>query len=172
MGLVDAVAEHYPEADWQWCAVHFYRDTWSEVPPAKVKTVAAMLKAIHAREDIEVARKKAADVVAKLKEMKLPKAARQVEETIGETLTYMNYPREHWRNLKTKNPLERHDARDSPADGRVSCGAFPDGQMTMLAAARLRHMASTHWGQRRYMDMERLRQHELEGKTRRRCPRA
>ena len=163
MGLVDAVAEHYPEADWQWCAVHFYRNTWSEVPPAKVKAVAAMLKAIHAREDIEAARKKAADVVAKLREMKLPKAARQVEETIGETLTYMNYPREHWRNLRTNNPLERM-MREIRRRTRV-VGAFPDGQSAlMLAAARLRHMASTHWGLRRYMDMERLRQHEFEGK--------
>ena len=72
MGLVESVAEHYPEADWQWCTVHFYRDTWGEVPSGKVKEVAAMLKAIHAQEDIEAARKKAADVTEKLRTMKLP----------------------------------------------------------------------------------------------------
>ena len=162
MGLVDAAADHYPEADWQWCTVHFYRDTWNEVPSTKVKKVAAMLKAIHAQEDLEAARAKAEDVVAKLLEMKLPKAAEQVRTTIEQTLTYMNYPREHWVKLKTNNPLERM-MREIRRRTRV-VGAFPDGQSAMmLSAARLRHMASSKWGTRRYMDMERLRHHELEG---------
>jgi len=161
LGLVESVAELYPEADWQWCTVHFYRDTWKEVPSTKVKTVAAMLKAIHAQEDREAALKKADDVVAKLIEMKLPKAADQVRTTIEQTLGYMNYPREHWRNLRTNNPLERL-MREIRRRTRV-VGAFPDGQSAlMLSAARLRHVASTHWGTRRYMDMERLRHHQNE----------
>ena len=32
----------------------------------------------------------------------------------------------------------------------------------MLVAARLRHIAGTRWGQRRYMDMDRLRELEQE----------
>ncbi|MCG8576154.1 MAG: IS256 family transposase [Flavobacteriales bacterium] len=160
MGLVESVAEHYPDADWQWCTVHFYRDTWNEVPSTKVKEVAAMLKAIHAQEDIEAARNKAGAVVEKLTQMKLPKAAHQVETTIEETLVFMNYPREHWRNLRTNNPLERM-MREIRRRTRV-VGAFPDGQSAlMLAAARLRHMAATTWGLRRYMDMTRLREHEF-----------
>ena len=36
-------------------------------------------------------------------------------------------------------------------------GAFPDGKSAlMLAAARLRHVAATKWGTRRYLDMNRL----------------
>jgi len=163
MGLVESLAEQFPEADWQWCAVHFYRDTWNEVPSSKVKEVSAMLKAIHAQEDIEAAQAKARGVVEKLRTMKLPKAADQVERTIDETLSYMNYPREHWRNLRTNNPMERM-MREIRRRTRV-VGAFPDGNSAlMLAAARLRHMASTHWGTRRYMDMERLRSHDVEAK--------
>lgn len=63
MGLVESLAEHFPEAGWQWCAVHFYRETSNEVPSSKVKEVSAVLKAIHAQEDIETARSKAQDVV-------------------------------------------------------------------------------------------------------------
>jgi len=38
-------------------------------------------------------------------------------------------------------------------------GAFPDGKSAlMLAAARLRHVAGTKWGARRYLDMDRLKQ--------------
>ena len=35
-------------------------------------------------------------MVAKLKAMKLAKAAKCVEDGVSETLTYMAYPREHW----------------------------------------------------------------------------
>ncbi|MBX3385531.1 MAG: hypothetical protein KF768_03070 [Phycisphaeraceae bacterium] len=41
-------------------------------------------------------------------------------------------------------------------------GAFPDGQSAlMLVAARLRHVAGTRWGTRRYLDMNRLRERLL-----------
>ncbi len=90
LGLVEALGEFYPEAQWQRCTVHFYRNVWTAVPSGKVKEVAAMLKAIHAQEDLDAAKGKAADVVAKLKSMKLPKAAQMVEEGIGETLHYMS----------------------------------------------------------------------------------
>ena len=48
LGLVDALTEVFPEADWQCCVVHFYRNVFSHVPNGKVRSVAAMLKAIHA----------------------------------------------------------------------------------------------------------------------------
>ena len=48
LGLVESLGEFYPEALWQRCAVHFYRNVWTAVPTSKVKEVAAMLKAIHA----------------------------------------------------------------------------------------------------------------------------
>ncbi len=49
MGLVESVAELYPEAQWQRCIVHAYRNIFSHVPHGKVKDVSRMLKAIHAR---------------------------------------------------------------------------------------------------------------------------
>jgi len=93
LGLVETVAEFYPEAKWQRCMVHFYRNVWTAVPTGKVKEVAAMLKAIHAQEDKEAARKKAADVVEKLKAMKLAKASELVKEDIEKTLRDLDFPR-------------------------------------------------------------------------------
>jgi transposase-like protein len=157
LGLVESVAAFYPEAKWQRCVVHFYRNVWTAVPTGKVKEVAAMLKAIHAQEDKEAARKKSADVVEKLKTMKLAKASELVKEGIEETLHYMDFPREHWRSLRTNNPLERI-MREIRRRTRV-VGAFPDGNSAlMLVAARLRHVAGTNWGSKRYLDMDRLRE--------------
>jgi hypothetical protein len=155
LGLVESVAEFYPEAKWQRCVVHFYRNVWTAVPTGKVKEVAAMLKAIHAQEDKEAARKKAADVVEKLKAMKLAKASELVKEDIEETLQYMDFPREHWRSLRTNNPLERI-MREIRCRTRV-VGAFPDGNSAlMLVVARLRHVAATS-----KLGQQALSRHEL-----------
>jgi hypothetical protein len=36
-------------------------------------------------------------------------------------------------------------------------GSFPDGESALMpVAARLRHVAGTRWGSRRYRDMDRL----------------
>jgi hypothetical protein len=65
------------------------------------------------------------------------------------------FPREHWRCRRTNNPLERI-LREVRRRTRA-VGAFPDGKSAwMLAAARLRHIAGTKWGTRRYLDMNRL----------------
>ena len=116
-----------------------------------------MLKAIHAQEDKPAAQEKAQAVVAKLRELKLNQAAEIVEKGVGETLSYYAFPREHWRCLRTNNPMERLN-REIRRRTRV-VGNFPDGHSAlMLVSARLRHVAGTKWGLRRYLDMSRLRE--------------
>jgi putative transposase len=107
MGLMESVAEYYPEADWQRCVVHFYRNVFSHVPSGKVKQVSLMLKAIHAQESLEAAREKATKIIEQLRVMRLAKAAAWVEQHIDETLSYYRYPQSHWTRIKTNNPLER-----------------------------------------------------------------
>jgi transposase-like protein len=155
LGLVENLAEFYPEASWQRCVVHFYRNVWTAVPTGKVKEVAVMLKAVHAQEDAQAAREKAAQVVEKLKAMKLARAAEMVAASVEETLSYYAMPSEHWRSIKTNNPLERL-MREIRRRTRV-VGAFPDGKSAlMLVAARLRYVAATRWGTKRYLQMNRL----------------
>ena len=157
LGLVEALGEFYPDADWQRCMVHWYRNVLTAVPRGKAGDVMAMLKAIHAQEDRQAAQQKAEDVTRKLREMKLEKASRIVQDGVNETLSYMSFPREHWTRVRTNNPLERI-MREIRRRTRV-VGAFPDGKSAlMLVAARLRHVAGTRWGMRRYMDMKRLKE--------------
>ena len=156
LGLVESLGEFFPEAAYQRCVVHFYRNVWSLVPSTKVRPVAAMLKAIHASEDRASARVKVLQVVGKLHEMKLPAAAALVQGHIEETFSYFAFPSEHWRSLRTNNPLERI-MREIRRRTRV-VGAFPDGNSALLlVSARLRHIAGKTWGAKRYMDMGRLR---------------
>jgi len=161
MGLTESLAEFYPASKWQRCTVHFYRNVFSVVPRKKMAEVAAMLKAIHASEDREAADQKAAAVCEKLRAMKLPKAAAKIEQSITETLTYYQYPRAHWRRIRTNNGLERI-MKEIRRRTRV-VGAFPDGNSAlMLCAARLRHLAGTRWGQKRYLNMELLKDQLME----------
>jgi putative transposase len=159
LGLVESLADFFPEARWQRCIVHYYRNVFSLVPKGKVREVAAMLKAIHAQECLEEARAKAQAVAEKLEGMKLSKAAQLVREGAEETLAYYAFPSEHWRRIRTNNPLERL-MREIRRRTRV-VGCFPDGNSAlMLVAARLRHVAGTRWGSRRYLDMDHLRHRE------------
>jgi len=161
LGLVEALSKFFPDTRWQRCVVHFYRNVFSVVPKGRVREVAAMLKAIHAQEDREEAQKKAEAVAKKLEVMKLPKAAGLVREGAEETLCYYAFPREHWRQLRTNNPLERV-MREIRRRSRV-VGCFPDGNSAlMLAAARLRHIAGTRWGTKKYMNMKRLQEQKME----------
>ena len=153
--MLEAVNEVYPNAKYQRCTVHFYRNVFSVTPRSKMKEVAAMLKAIHAQEDKAAAREKARAVVQKLRDMKLKEAAKKVEDGIEETLTYMDFPYAHWLKIRTNNVIERLN-REIRRRTRV-VGTFPDGNSAlMLVCARLRHVASTAWGTKRYMSMKHL----------------
>ena len=155
LGLVEALGEFYPDAKWQRCVVHYYRNVFSVVPKGKVKEVAAMLKAIHGQEDHQAAQEKADQVALRLDGMKLSSAAKLVREGIEETLSYMSFPREFWRRIRTNNPMERI-MREIRRRTRV-VGCFPDGHSAlMLVAARLRHIASSKWGSGVYLNMKRL----------------
>ena len=94
-------------------------------------------------------------LVAELRAMKLKEAAKKVEDGIEETLTYCDFPSEHWTRIRTNNVIERLN-REIRRRTRV-VGTFPDGNSAlMLVCARLRHVAGTQWGSKKYMNMKHL----------------
>ena len=107
LGLVESVGEVYPQARWQRCVVHWYRNAFSHVPSAKMREVSLMLKAIHAQESREAAKAKAEEVAGKLKALRLAKVAQWLEETVEETLVYYAFPDEHWRRIRTTDEMDK-----------------------------------------------------------------
>jgi putative transposase len=125
------------------------------VHTGKVREVTAMPKAIHTQEDVKAAKEKVQQIVAQLRAKKLARAVEIVQNRIEETLSYYQFPPEHWLCLRTNNPLERL-MREIRRRSRVVC-AFPDGKSAlMLVAAGLRHVAATKWGTKRRLQMNRL----------------
>lgn len=161
LGMLESIPVVFPEAKYQRCTVHFYRNVFTVTPKTKMKQVTLMLKAIHAQESKEAAQEKAVSIAAKLREMKLLSAAKKVEDSVGETLTYMDFPTEHWSRIRTNNLTERVNREIRRRTRAI--GAFPDGDSAlMLVCARLRHVAASEWGSKCYMDMEHLFKMEIE----------
>ena len=160
LGMVESIGEVFPNARYQRCTVHMYRNIFSVVPRKTVKEVAKMLKAIHAQENKAAAKEKAKSVISRLREMKLNKAADKLENGLEETLTYMDFPSEHWLRIRTNNVIERVN-REIKRRTRV-IGTFPDGESAlMLVCARLRYIASNDWGKKRYLNMKDMLAEEL-----------
>jgi transposase-like protein len=87
-GLTESAQDYLPEARWQRCMVHLYRNVFSHVPTTKVH----MLKAIHAQESRAAADRKAQSIIDVLRAARMNKAADLVEQSVYETLTYYAFP--------------------------------------------------------------------------------
>ena len=118
-------------------------------------------KMIYARNHIRhiESRVKSLDsITAKLRKKEFPVSIGSAMKNINdieETLTYCDFPSEHWTRIRTNNVIERLN-REIRRRTRV-VGCFPDGNSAlMLVCARLRHVAGTQWGNKKYMNMKHL----------------
>ena len=156
LGMPETIGEVFPEAKYQYCIVHFYRSVCSVVPRRKEREVAKMLKTIHAQKNREVARQKAVQVAGKLREMKLRAAAKKVDDSIEETLTFMDFPSRYWTGIRTNEVFELLNREIKQWTERIG-GAFPDVDSALIFVyARLRYIAGSIWGIIRYMNMDNL----------------
>jgi len=83
---------------------------------------------------------------------------RTLEAALADSLTFYRYPREHWKMLRTNNPLERLLKEVRRRTKVVE--QFPSEESALLlVTARLRRIHES-WQERRYLDMQPL--YELE----------
>jgi hypothetical protein len=154
-GMMGALAEIFPEAPCQRCAVHFHRNALSKVPARRRKRVAAQPKAIHAQESLGAGLRKAEEVARELETSRLADAAKVIRGGVGETLAYARFPMGHWRRVRTNNGIEMLDREVKRRANAV--GGLPDGRPAMmLAAARREYVADGTWGERRCLDISLL----------------
>jgi transposase-like protein len=164
LGMLESIPEVFPDAKYQRCSVYFYRKIFSVTPRNKMKEVSMLLKAIHTQECKTSAKEKAKQVADKLREMKLTSAAKKLEDGIEETITYIEFPSQHWIRIRTNNTIERLNREIKRRTRAI--GAFPNGQSAlMLVCARLRHVAGTQWGTKRYMNMKHLKELDLQNQS-------
>ena len=163
-GMVGSIAEVFPDAKYQCCTVHFYRNVLAKVPKSKRPQAAAILKAIHGEANVPFFSISGSDFVemfvgvgaSRVRDL-FKEAAKVVRDGYAETLAYCGMPREHWRRIRTNNAIERLN-REIRRRTRV-VGTFPDGKSAlMLVAARLKYVADSEWRSRRYLDVSPLKE--------------
>ena len=99
--------------------------------------------------------KKAKEMAEMLRAMRLPEAAKKIEEGVEEKMSHTYFSTEHWTRTRTNNVLERLNREIRRRTREVGC--FPNGNSAlMLVCARLRHVVGPQWGNKKYVNMKHL----------------
>ena len=159
-GLRKAIAEVLPEAAWQRCYVHFLRNALDYLPRKADNDCLTELRWIYDRRSIQEARQ---DLAAWLKKWaaKYPKLCDWVENNIEETLTFYRLPRQHHKNLKSTNLLER--LNEEIKRRTLVVRIFPNTAACLRLVRALAVEMHENWIEAtRYLNMEYLKEHKKE----------
>ena len=105
-GLVKALEKNFQGTSWQRCAFHFIRNMLDSVPRKKRAYLYSDLKSIFLCSSKEDALLRASELSAKF-EKHYPELSNMLRDDIEDSLSFMDYPIEHWARIKTTNVIER-----------------------------------------------------------------
>jgi putative transposase len=149
-----AAASRVFHAAHQRCRVHWMRNAMAHLAPKQRPAVVAMLKTIFAQENAETAREQWASVADALRE-RCPKLVELMDRSREEVLVYMSFPREHWAQIASTNPLERLNGEIKRRADVV--GIFPNDRAVIRLVGALMLEQNDEWAvSRRYMSLESL----------------
>jgi len=151
-GLVDAIAASLPGASWQRCRTHFMRNLLTRVPKSAQGFVATMVRTIFEQPDAKTVREQHRRIVAQLEE-RFPDAATMLDEAGPDLLSFTGFPKEHWRQIWSNNPLERLNREIRRRTDVV--GIFPDRPSIVRLVGAVLAEQNDEWAvARRYMSAE------------------
>ena len=149
-----AAARRVFNATHQRCRVHWMRNALAHAPAKSRAAVAAMLKTIFAQ-DTKAEAEKQWDIVADALREKQPKLGALMDASRDDVLAYMSFPREHWTQIASTNPLERVNREVKRRSDVI--GIFPnDGAIVRLVGALMLETNDEWAVARRYMSLETL----------------
>ena len=149
-----AAATKVFHASHQRCRIHWLRNALARVQPTQRPAVVALLKTIFAQETAEAAHAQWRQVAEMLRE-RFPKLAELMDGSREEVLVYMAFPREHWAQIASTNPLERLNGEVKRRSDVV--GIFPNDQAVIRLVGALLLEQNDEWAvSRRYMSLESL----------------
>ena len=152
-GLRAAAAKVF-HASHQRCRVHWMRNALAHVAPKQRPAVVAMLKTIFAQDTAEAAHAQWRQVADTLRE-RFPKLAELMDSSREDVLVYMAFPREHWSQIASTNPLERVNGEIKRRSDVI--GIFPNERAVVRLVGALMLEQNDEWAvSRRYMSLESL----------------
>jgi transposase-like protein len=152
-GLKNAIAQVLG-APWQRCTVHFLREALGHARREQQPMLAALIRPIFNADSGEQARELVGDAIARL-ERPLPKVAAMLERAEEDLLAFYAFPVDHWRKLRSTNPLERLNREIGRRTDVV--GIFPDDASLIRLATSLVIEQNDEWlVGRRYLSLDSL----------------
>ena len=140
-GLKTAIAKVLG-APWQRCTVHFLRDCLGHARRDQHGLLGALIRPIFNAADPAGARDRLSEAVTAL-EGKLPKVAALLEQAEDDILAFYAFPADHWRKIRSTNPLERFNREIARRTDVV--GIFPDDQSLIRLASMLAIEQNDEW---------------------------
>ena len=139
-------------ASQQRCRVHWMRNALAHAAPKQRPAVIAMIKTIFAQETTEAAHQQWEQVADALRE-KFPKLADMMAGSREDVLAYMTFPKEHWAQIASTNPLERVNKEIKRRADVI--GIFPNDAAVVRLVGALMLEQNDEWAvSRRYMTLE------------------
>jgi putative transposase len=129
-------------APWQRCTVHFLRDCLGHARKDQHGLLAAVIRPIFQADSGKEARRRLGEAVAQLGD-RLPKIAALLQEAEDDVLAFYTCPTEHWRKLRSTNPLERFNREIGRRTDVV--GIFPDDPSLIRLVSMLAIEANDEW---------------------------
>ena len=152
-GIKAAVAKVL-KATWQRCRVHFMRNALAHAGKTQRRMVAAAIGTVFVQDTAEAARTQWRTVADQLRE-RFPKLGALMADAEHDVLAFMTFPKAHWSQLYSTNPLERLNAEIKRRTNVV--GIFPnDASITRLIGAMMLEQNDEWSLNRRYMQLEGL----------------
>ena len=152
-GLKNAIAQVLG-CPWQRCTVHFLREALGHARREQQPMLAALIRPIFNADTREHARELVGDAIARL-ERPLPKVAAMLERAEDDLLAFYGFPVDHWRKLRSTNPLERLNREIGRRTDVV--GIFPDDRSLIRLATSLVIEQNDEWlVGRRYLSLDSL----------------
>lgn len=149
-----AAARRVFSATHQRCRVHWMRNALAHAPAKQRTAVAAMLKTIFAQESKADAEAQWDTVADALRE-KQDKLGTFMDASRDDVLAYMDFPREHWTQIASTNPLERVNREIKRRTDVV--GIFPNDDAIIRLVGAIILETNDEWTvARRYMSLETL----------------
>ena len=127
---------------WQRCTVHFLRDCLGHARNDQHGLLAALIRPVFQAEAGEQARERLGEAIGQL-ERPLPKVAALLEQAEEDVLAFYGFPAEHWRKLRSTNPLERFNREIGRRTDVV--GIFPDDASLIRLTSMLAIEANDEW---------------------------
>ncbi len=136
----EGIAATFPEAAHQVCLRQLEHDVLTRVPTGHLARVTAALDTVLSSESAASARQHTVWLVAELKLLKLPVAARILERAEDRMASYYAFPRGHWKVLRSNFPLMRI-LRQIRERARVIGPLSDSDAAVLIVSARLRFVA-------------------------------